>query len=312
MDTMRDVNLRRIDLNLLVVFDAVAATRSVTAAADRLALSQPAVSHALGRLRHALGDTLFVRGRKGLTLTPRAADLVGPVREVLDAIGRAVAPPRFNPGETQQTFRLGATEYAALTVVPALARALHAAAPQALFELQHLDERMVERLESGALDLVFWATDPPAPPLVTAELFRETHIGVVDPRHPLAGRAQRGAVTLDDYLAFPHVRMSYGLATPNPVDDALGALRRERRVAVVTASFQSALASLVGTNLIATVPARVVSCFEPVMPLLRFQLPLTLSDYPYYALWHRRTDADPALQWLRGVIFDLNAAMPAP
>ncbi len=310
MESMRDVNLRRIDLNLLVVFDAVATARSVTAAADRLALSQPAVSHALGRLRISLGDPLFVRGRKGLTLTPRAADLVGPAREVLDAIGRAVAPPRFDPGETRRVFRLGATEYAALTVVPPLVRALHAQAPGATFELQHLDERMVDRLESGVLDLAFWATDPPATPLAIAELFRETHIGVIDRGHPLAARAKQGLVTLDDYLAYPHARMSYGVATPNPIDAALGDLRRERRVAVVTASFQSALASLADSNLIVTVPSRVVAYFESGMPLVRFQPPLPLSDYPYYALWHRRTDADPAIQWLRGVIFDLNTVVP--
>src|ERR1700676_5001132 len=103
---MQQTNLRRIDLNLLVVLDAISRTRSVTSAAQRLALSQPAVSHALGRLRALLGDPLFVRGRDGLAPTARAQAMIGPVAEILAEIGKVFSPGAFAPAGATRAFRI--------------------------------------------------------------------------------------------------------------------------------------------------------------------------------------------------------------
>src|SRR5271154_6931253 len=126
---MQEMNLRRIDLNLLVVFDEIARSRSVTIAAERLSLSQPAVSHALARLRDMIGDPLFLRSRRGLALTARAQAMVDPVGGILASIGAALAPGRFDPARSTHTFRLGVTDYSTVAALPSVIRAVRLAAP---------------------------------------------------------------------------------------------------------------------------------------------------------------------------------------
>lgn len=118
MNAMHDTNLKRADLNLLIVFDAVAKTRSVTAAAEQLSLSQPAVSHALKRL--LMRDPLFVRGRDGLVLTPRAEGSRAEIESILDAVGRVLATQRFDPVTATRKFRLAASDYAMMTTIPGI------------------------------------------------------------------------------------------------------------------------------------------------------------------------------------------------
>ena len=120
MNAMHDTNLKRADLNLLIVFDAVAKTRSVTAAAEQLSLSQPAVSHALKRLRTLMRDPLFVRGRDGLVLTPRAEGSRAEIESILDAVGRVLATQRFDPVTATRKFRLAASDYAMMTTIPGI------------------------------------------------------------------------------------------------------------------------------------------------------------------------------------------------
>lgn len=294
-------NLRRADLNLLVVFDVVAETRSVTVAAERLSLSQPAVSHGLRRLRELLDDPLFVRGRGGLNLTPRAAALAQPVREILEAVGRVLAVPTFDPAETTRRFRVGASEYALMTIVPALIRELGSTAPCAGLEVRQIDGDTLDDLENGSLDVAFWGPPPRLGPFRSAELFRERHVGVLDGRHPLAGKARRNAVTLEDYLAFPHAVVTLGIHRPSPVDTVLGRSGRERSVAVVTPSSLSSVAALRGTRLIGSIPSRLVEA-GVTGGLVTFELPIDDHEYPYSLVWHPRTDDDPGSAWLRDLI----------
>ncbi len=300
---MHQANIARVDLNLLVVFDAVARTRSVTGAAEKLALSQPAVSHALNRLRDVVHDPLFVRGRNQLILTPRAEALVGPVREILAAVSGVLTPDSFDPATSARVFRVGASEYAMATIIPSLVRALRSQAPATVLEVLAADARSLAQLESGELDCMSWGATPPDAPFLSRELFRERFIGVLCAGHPLAIKARQGAITLDDYLAFPHVLVGFRDSRLSPVDAKLAEAGRAREIAVVTPSFASNVASLRGTDLVMSIPARLArSAAAP--DLLMFDLPLDVPDYPYSLVWHPRTATDPACNWLSRMILD--------
>ncbi|WP_159392790.1 LysR family transcriptional regulator [Methylobacterium sp. C1] len=286
------------DLNLLVVFHHVAECQSVTVAADRLALSQPAVSHALNRLRQLFDDPLFVREKGGLGLTRRAMELVEPVRGVLDAVESVLAPRTFDPSTTRRRFRIGASEYVSATLLPPIASALHAAAPHASFAFEAVDASVFEHLAKGEFEAVFWGTTPPADPFVVTELFREPHVGAVGSHHPLAAQARSGTVGLEDYLSFPHWRVNYAASMPSVIDQTLNDMGRVRRVALETASFGSNTALLDDARLILTLPSRVFKG-KNRDDVIVFSLPFASPEFIYYLIWHPRSKSDPGSLWLR-------------
>jgi DNA-binding transcriptional LysR family regulator len=305
---MHQKNLSRADLNLLVVFDAVAQTRSVTVAADALSLSQPAVSHAVKRLRTLMGDPLFVRGRDGLVLTPRAEGSVAEVKAILAAIGRVLKTERFDPARTARSFCIAASDYAMMTAMPAIVCKLRAVAPQASIDVAHIDADLLPRLEKGELDIAFVGASHPDGPFLSRELFRERFVGLVCQRHPLAIKAGQGSLTLKDYLAYPHVAVTFRDPRRSPIDAKLAELGKQRRVAMFTPNFAANIASLRGTDLIMSLPSRLAS-FANEQGLVLFKLPIMVPDYPYLMTWHRRSDDDPALMWLRDLVIKATASI---
>jgi DNA-binding transcriptional LysR family regulator len=298
---MHETNRTRLDLNLLVVFDAVARTRSVTAAAQELFLSQPAVSHALNRLRDLVGDRLFLRGPGGLAPTPRAEAMMGPAREALAQAARAFAPGKFDPATTRRVFRVAASDYALATVAPALVALARAETPQARLELPAMREGALELLETGELDAAFWGASPPPRPWRSVELFRERLVGLVRARHPLAVKARAGHVALDDYLAHPHIAVSWRDPRLSAVDARLAEIGRARRIAVATPNFAANVAALRGADLVMSLPSRYCAGLD-LRGLARFELPLALDDFAYLLVWHARTDDDAANVWLRAAV----------
>lgn len=305
---MHEPNLSRVDLNLLVVFDAVAKTRSVTEAAKRLSLSQPAVSHALKRLRTLMLDPLFVRGRDGLVLTPRAESSVAEIEAILGAVGRVLAIEPFDPATTTRTFRFAASDYAMMTTIPRVVGRLRTAAPLAGIDVAHIDGGLQAAMERGEIDLAFVGARRPEGPFVSRELFREHFVGLVCERHPLAIRAGQGKLTLSEYLAYPHVAVTFRNPQQSPIDVRLAELGKTRRVVMVTPNFAANIASLQGTDLIMSLPSRLAS-HTSERGLILFKLPVAVPDYPYLMSWHRRTDDDPALAWLRNGVVEATRSL---
>ena len=291
----------RPDLNLLVVFDAVASEGSVSRAARRLSLSQPAVSHALNRLRDLTKDPLFVRTGNRLTPTAHAARMIRPAREIVEAAQRALMPSEFDPATSTQTFRIGASDYAMATVVPPLARALRRQAPLAVLDVWPMGETSHEQLAAGELDVAFQGGGQPPPPIRSRELFRERFVGLMCARHPLAVRAGQGELTLDDYLRHPHVMVSFRDPRKSPIDVVLSRLGLSRRVAVATPNFAGNVAALRGTDLIMSMPARLAAGADR-RELVVFALPFAVPSYAYSMVWHPRSDGDPAAAWLRALV----------
>lgn len=286
----------RADINLLAVFDAVARTGSVTAAAQALALSQPAVSHALNRLRDQVGDRLFTRSGRRLIATAHAEAMMGPARALLEQAAELLAPGSFAPASSQRRFRLAASDYSALTLAPRLAQALEHLSPGVTLEVVPVTGDTLHRLENGQIDVSFWGTAAPHGPFLHQHLFRERYFGVARQDHPLFGSG--GTVTLAAYLAYPHVVTSMRDPGLNAVDQALAALGKARRVRLLTHGFLANIQCVRTSDLIATLPSRL--CSGALLEgARRFALPLAIPDYGYGLVWHRRTDADQGLRWLR-------------
>lgn len=295
---MHQMNSDRFDLNLLVVFDAVALTGSVTSAAARLAMSQPAVSHALNRLRDLVGDPLFVRNRNALVPTPRAQAMIEPVRSIVEAARDVVQRGAFDPGTSDRVFRIGGSDYSMIVIVPALARLLRAEAPGSTLDLVPVGPQTLALLETGELDCAFWGTTVPEAPYLSSTLFEESFIGAIGRQHPLASKARQGRLTLDDYLAYPHAVTQFRLSVPSAIDTALAKLGRARTVGFASPNFASNVAALRDTDMVMTIPSRLASVLVG-RKLVSFDLPFDIKNHPYSLIWHRRNDADPACRWLR-------------
>jgi DNA-binding transcriptional LysR family regulator len=292
----------RIDLNLLVVFNAVARCGSVTLAAQQLSLSQPAVSHALNRLRHQLGDPLFQRGKGGFTLTNRALELQEPVRRLLSEAEDLFVATAFLPSQSDRTFTIAATDYAASTILPKLLEGLRRDAPHISLRVETVGEKTLDALKDGHLHLSFWGAKPPDSPWCWRALHQDNYVGVIDAAHPLSARAKKNRVSLEDYVRYPHAVVSLKDPGSSLVDAALAGLGQKRNKILVTPSFVTNLSSMRRTDLIATVPTKLLD--TPLLDgYISFTLPFALQSFDYGLVWHERSAHDAGLKWLRTQIF---------
>ncbi|MGY2291769.1 LysR family transcriptional regulator [Pseudomonas sp. SDO528_S397] len=293
MHLMND--LRRIDLNLLVILDALLSEQHVTRAAERLHLSQPAVSHALARLRDVLGDPLLVRQGGGLVPTPRALELATPLADALAQVQALLAPNRFEPLLAQRTFRLAMSDYGAALLLPPLMRTLRREAPGIRLQMIHTSrEGMLEGLLNGEIDVsagVF--PDMPAE-LRSTPLFNEHYACLVDRESLPPG----GTLDLLTYLARPHVLLEMRGSGTVEIDRALTAIHERRHVAVSLPHWGIAPQLIPGTDLILTVSSRGLLNIDH-RHLLIAPVPFHIPSFEFVLAWHSRRGGDLGLQWLQ-------------
>ncbi|WP_110401167.1 LysR family transcriptional regulator [Sphaerotilus hippei] len=298
-------DIRTLDLNLLKAFDALMDERSVTRAAARLALTQPAVSGMLTRLREAFDDPLFVRSARGVVPTARAEALAPAVRQVLLEVAAMLQPLSFDPATAALTMTVAATDYALRAVVLPWLTALRARAPGVRVAVQPVDDsRVAAQLERGEVDLAL-TTPQAAPPDVHARhLFDERYVCVTRSGHPALAA---GALTLDAFCALDHALVSYG-GSPfeGATDRALATLGRQRRVVASVGSFLMLPELLRRTDLIAVAPARLI---ERESGLATCEPPLAVPGFTKLAVWHERRHRDAGQRWARELLFE--ACVPA-
>lgn len=300
-------HLLRTRLNLLIVFDAVAELRSVTAAAERLSLSQPALSHALRHLRDLFGDRLFLRGGDGLTLTPKAMALVRPIRELLNSAQVLLQPEAFAPETLDQEVRIVIAEASLGFLADKAVKAIAAAAPGLRIRLDHPEADGERKVRTGLYDLCLWYADAVSPPLHAQELFRDRYVGVVHAGHPLARRPAGRDVTLAQYSEAPHFRLDLPGLRHDPLDAALARHDMTRTVRVTSHSFLPVFRSL--GPVIATVPSHLAATGRRAgLDLHTFDLPFEVAPLPFMMIWSDHTDRDPANLWMRHGIADAFAA----
>ncbi len=287
-------DLRRIDLNLLVILDALLGEQHVTRAAERLHLSQPAVSHALARLRDLLGDPLLVRAGSGLVPTARALELAAPLAETLAQVQSLLAPNTFDPASARRTFRLAMSDYGAAIILPGLIRTLRAEAPGIDLQISHASrEGMVEGLLNGDIDLAAGVLPELPGELRSTPLFEERYVCLLDRQSLPAG----GVLDLPTYLSRPHVLLEMrGSGTPE-IERTLTALRERRRVAISLPHWSVAPRFISGTDLILTVASRALNEVDDES-LIVVPPPFEIAPFTFVSAWHKRRGGDQALNWL--------------
>ncbi len=295
---MQLVNLSAFDLNLLVVFDALMRERSVTRAGNSIGLSQPAVSHALNRLRNLVGDELFVRTPTGMMPTARAERLAGPLANALSELRLALEPTVFDPAASDQRFRLALNNYAAVLIAPPLVAAVARAAPAVRLELiprGTLD--LVEQLDRGDLDLAIGDLQSQAERFLTTPVL-EDEIVIVMRRGHTAGR---GALSPKAFAALEQLEISSSLDDTSFVDRWLSDLGLVRRISL-RAPFISAAQILVQSQLIANMSRRIAQHLASHYALEIHEPPYSSPPVQLAMQWQRRLDGHPAHQWFRQVV----------
>ena len=300
------MNFRTLDLNLLRVFAAVMVERNVTRAAAQLAMTQPAVSNALRRLREALGDELFVTVPSGVLPTAQADAVWPDIRAALDRLSHALDPQDFDPARDERTFTMAMADATATVLMPAFVAALARAQARAAVRVLPLSSRDPRaQLEHGAADVAVGFF-----PDVTAALAAEGERGMVvlDPLytceyvcvmrrgHALAGVEQ---LTLDAYCAARHLRVSFAGRPRGFVDEALAREGRERRVTLTVNEFSTAARVVHDSDLLTVLPRSFVAASGLAEGLAVRRFPGTLPPIEVGLLWHRRHERDPAQRWLR-------------
>jgi DNA-binding transcriptional LysR family regulator len=303
------MKLGAIDLNLLVVFDAVMQERNVTRAGERLSLSQPAMSHALTRLRHMLKDDLFIRSPKGMLPTPRAEQLAVPVRMALDGLQQSLEPIQFDPSKATRTFRIAVDNYAAVVLVGLLAEQVGKAAPQVLLEfLPSGTLKLLDLLDHGELDLAVGPSSALGERFSNQVLVQDDFVAVLHKNHPAAGAHE---LTIEEFAALPHLEISSTRHSTDFVDQALARSKRARHIAL-HAPFLSAPRVLVTSGMIAVLPRRIAEELSLHLPLTIRPLPFSSPVIKTTMTWPRWLDNQPAHLWIRRVISEASKGLHPP
>lgn len=303
MTSIDHANLSRLDLNLLVAFDALLTERSVTRAAARIGLGQSAMSHNLARLRALFGDELLTRGADGMRPTPRALALADPVRVTLSQIQAAVLQREaFNPATAERAFRIGLADSIEVAVIPGLMARLRKTAPRVSLRLHSTNRvSVLDELDTGRLDLGIGVFDQGQMHHKRRVLYSDSFLCLFNP----AQVGFKPPIGLDDYLSVPHVLTSLTEDDHGAVDDALAKLKLRRTIALTTPGFLAVPFVVRRSPVITTMPSRLARYFAETFGLATSAPPLELPTLTISLLWHASFDHDPGHVWLRQTLAGL-------
>lgn len=273
-------------------------TRSVSRSAQRLGLSQPTVSRALGQLRQILADPLLVRSGGGMALTQRGAALAQPLEAWLAMSATLLEPARFDPALLDRNFRVAATDYGVLSVVSPALPAIGAVAPACGIDVSAFSDDMFKKLVSGELDLIIYGFEPDLSLTHARHLFRETQSLIVRPGHPMTVHGSDAIPSLDAYLAWPHVAVTIGDPDIDHVQSCLGDRATERQLVARLPYFYAAPDLIGATDAILTMPTRAAQRFARTHGFVCLPCPSDIKGFDYWVLWHERSARDPATLWL--------------
>jgi DNA-binding transcriptional LysR family regulator len=303
--------LARVDLNLLVAFDALARELSVTRAAQRVGVTQSAMSHSLRRLRELMNDPLLVRGQSGMRLTPRAEALEVPLRSGLVTLGRALEQlSAFTPATARRSFCIASPDLFDVLVVPPLLERVRALAPGIDISIVPTNTpQLALRLETGDIDFaVVPRVDqsrnaPPQPSpqgLVQKTLFRDRYACLLRADHAVL--AKKRSLSLEQYVRLSHVLVAPRGDGLGQVDEALAERAMSRRIVLRMPHFFAALAIVARSDLVLTAPTVLAALGDPHLPVVSIPPPLPLPEHSVNLLWHERFTNDAAHLWLRELL----------
>jgi DNA-binding transcriptional LysR family regulator len=304
---MNAIDLAAVDLNLLKAFEALERARNATRAGELLGIGQPAVSHALSRLRELFKDDLFVRGPQGLDPTPVAASLIEPIRAALATIDTLLrGNDDFNPLLAHDPIRLGLSDIGMTILLPGLLTHMREAAPTMSVQVRSVNGRTVSAaLDHEEVDLVAGMFPVTSKWHRSELLYHEDFVCVYNPRLVDAGPA----MTLERYAMQQHIKLEPRDELQDVVDEILTANGVRRRVRVVSPYFLSAVHLLFDQPFMATLPRRLAERCCMIHRLEMSELPFEMPELPVSLIWHARYDTDRRHQWLRQMVRDHTASL---
>ncbi|QRY77278.1 LysR family transcriptional regulator [Pseudomonas sp. PDNC002] len=292
-------DLRRVDMNLLVIFETLMFERNLTRAAEKLFLGQPAVSAALARLRDLFDDPLLVRNGRGYEPTLRAMAILKELQPAMDTISSAVSRARdFDPATNRDTFRIGLSDDAEFGLFPPLLRQLREESPDVTLVVRRVNFLLMSAmLASGEISVgVSYTAELPAN--AKRRKLREMRVKV------LRGDDRPGALTLDDFCERPHALVSFSGDLSGNIDNDLAKIGRCRRVVLAVPQFSGLRSMLAGTDLLASVPDYAAATLIEGTSLRADDPPFPIETSPLCMVWGEVTDNDPAERWLRSKIVE--------
>ena len=300
------MDTKGMDLNLLVTLEALLAEQNVTKAANRLHLSQPAVSAQLSRLRDLFDDPLLIPAQRGMTPTAKALELLDPLRHALDQVRAALAEHRhFDPGNAKLTLAIACTDYLQAVVARPLAVALRKEAPGVRIALRHLDPPQLEaQMVRGDVDLALMTPEHGPGSLRARRLFDERYVLIGRKRHP----GLRRGLTAEEFARLDHVIVSLrGGDFTTPVDDGLAALGYQRNVALSAASFLIVPEIVSHSNFVALVPERLVRDRRDELKIV--ECPFPVPGFTVSMLWHERNHGHSGQRWVRETVMEVTGSL---
>ncbi|AHF79311.1 Transcriptional regulator, LysR family (plasmid) [Sodalis praecaptivus] len=297
------MNTRKMDLNLLLTLEALLAEQNVTKAAKRLHLSQPAVSAQLNRLREIFNDPLFIPGRRGMTPSAKALELMIPFGHVLETIRDTVhSHEEFNPAKARLTATLAGTDYIQVAVIMPLVLTLQNIAPGVRIAVRNYDpNHLAHQLAAGLTDVVIATPDRTQTHLRVQHLFYETYVLIGRSDHP----GLKNSLTMADFSKLKHIVVSpTGGGFTTPVDSVLAAAGLKRHVAMSAASFLFIPEIVATSDLVALVPRRLIS--KTLNQLTVVELSWLKARFDVSLFWHERNHGHAGHRWLRNLISQQN------
>ncbi len=310
------MNFANFDLNLLRVLDALLETGSTTAAGRRIGLSQPAVSAALGRLRHALDDPLFLRQGRRLVPTDRALALRDSLRDLLESTESLLSPPgAFDPAVSEDVFRISASDFFAEFLMPELAERLSRVAPRMRVHLVDLvSDRYLDAFDRCDVDMAIMPRMP-FPGWIDHQLLHRSRFVVIarrgHPRLQAAGVRPGDGIPIDLYCDLKHILFSPEGKSHGIGDEVLARAGRARDVVMTMPVFSGICRTVARSDLIALMPEQLAHRFAPVPGLNIYRPPIEVPTASLELVWHRRATRSPAHRWLREQIASLLAPLDA-
>tara|TARA_R110002110_G_scaffold1481_2_gene6467 strand:+ start:470 stop:1438 length:969 start_codon:yes stop_codon:yes gene_type:complete len=293
---MNQINLRTVDLNLLTVFNAIYEYGNLTRAADALGMTQPAVSHALKRLRAMFDDPLFSRTKSRMEPTPFAHAVAGTISDILASIQNVLEPGRaFDPALSDREVRIGLLDYGMVLFAPKVAAFVTANAPSLKIDFRHVESnRAVRMIDDGDIDLYIGPLDAPPVGYPRGLLMKSAPVVVARRGHP----SIPPRLTLNDYCALNHIRFTNLTAIDREIESVLGENGLVRRTSLKVPHYSSGLFVVSRSDQVMTISRGPVELYREFLALELYAPPFDLAPSEISILRHPRTDNDPLLLWL--------------
>ncbi len=293
--------LRNINLNLLVILHELLIERSVSRAAKKLSMSQPAVSHALAQLRRLLNDELFLQVRRGIQPTAKALELQASLERALYTVKEVINGPEvWEPASIKRTFHMAISDYGAYLFLPLLLPLVRQNAPGVEIICSLAEHHAISRqVTNGSIHMGFCIPDSAYENLCTVPLYTDRFICLAGPQSDLA---DKGRLTLEEYLALPHMIVSTSEHSYTDVDILLSQQGLQRHIAAVIPHYAVAARAMVDTDMILTLPYRLARALPDYSKLSCFPSPVAGEGFSYSLIWHPRSQDDAGHTWLRNLI----------